>query len=200
VDAVEAARTAGVYLKPHPDRLPYNIYGTEGEWENYATPSRDARLKVAFMDLLSQTKSNIQRYNKRDPAIEYNGGNLAGDLFAVYAERAKACQFSYTTTNGLTVKMNLESARQRLFAMSFDPYHCIEQRWGARIPQELASCTDDYNKQEWYKKEQWLRNQYDRSYDARMDYALDELNGPMPGVGIATPPDIDIVTYLKSLR
>ena len=201
VDAVEAARTAQVYLKPHPERLPINIFGTEGEWENYATPSRDARLKVAFMDLLQQTKSNIERYNRRDPSIKYSGGNLADDLFKVYAQKAQACQFSYTTTNGLTVKMNLEAARQRLFAMSFDPYHCIEHRWGARLPQELAACTDDQNKRDWYRQQQWLRNQHERNYEARMDYSLYELTGPMPGgVGTANPPDVDIVGYLKSLR
>ncbi|WP_413942920.1 hypothetical protein [Bdellovibrio sp. HCB-162] len=201
VDAVEAARTSGVYLKPHPEKLPANIYGAEGEWEAYATPSRDARLKVAFIDLLNQTKSNIERYKKRDPAIRYNGGNLAADLFAIYAQKAQACQFSYTTTNGLTVRMNLEAARQRLFAMSFDPYHCIENRWGARLDQEMASCTDDENKRAWYEKEKWLRNQPERKYDARMDYTLDEITGPMPGgVGIETAPDVDIVGYLKSQR
>ncbi|MEK2645954.1 hypothetical protein [Bdellovibrio sp. BCCA] len=201
VDAVEAARTSGVYLKPHPEKLPANIYGAEGEWEAYATPSRDARLKVAFIDLLNQTKSNIERYKKRDPAIRYSGGNLAADLFAIYAQKAQACQFSYTTTNGLTVRMNLEAARQRLFAMSFDPYHCIENRWGARLDQEMASCTDDENKRAWYEKEKWLRNQPERKYDARMDYTLDEITGPMPGgVGIETAPDVDIVGYLKSQR
>lgn len=201
VDAVEAARTSKVYAKPHPERLPINIFGTEGEWENFATPSRDARLKVAFMDLLQQTKSNIERFNRRDPAIKYSGGNLAADLFKVYAKKAQACQFSYTTTNGLTVKMNLEAARQRLFAMSFDPYHCIEHRWGARLPQELAACTDDQNKRDWYRQQQWLRNQHERNYEARMDYSLYELTGPMPGgVGTANPPDVDIVGYLKSLR
>ncbi len=65
VAAVDTARTAGIYLKSHPDKLPMNIYGAEGEWENYATPSRDARLKVAFADLLTQTKSNIERYKKK---------------------------------------------------------------------------------------------------------------------------------------
>lgn len=200
VAAVDAARTSGVASKPHPVRLPVNIYGTEGEWENYATPSRDARLKVAFMDLLSTTKSNIERYNRRDPAIRYSGGNLAQDLFAIYAKKATACQFSYVTSSGRTVLMNLEAARQRLFDMSFDPYHCIERRWGARLPQELASCTDDANKKAWYDHEQWLRNQWERRYDARMDYALEQLTGPLPGAGIASPPDIDIVGYLKSLR
>lgn len=200
VAAVDAARTSGVANKPHPLRLPVNIYGTEGEWENYATPSRDARLKVAFMDLLATTKSNIERYNRRDPAIRYSGGNLAQDLFAIYAKKATACQFSYVTSSGRTVLMNLEAARQRLFDMSFDPYHCIERRWGARIPQELASCADDTNKKAWYDREQWLRNQWERRYDARMDYALEQLTGPLPGAGIASPPDIDIVGYLKSLR
>lgn len=200
VDAVDAARTSGVAFKAHPERLPVNIFGTEGEWENYATPSRDARLKVAFMDLLASTKANIERYKKRDRAIRYNGGNLAQDLFNVYAQKAQACQFSYTTSSGRTVMLNLEAARQRLFAMSFDPYHCIELRWGARIPQELASCQDDANKRQWYEREQWLRNQWERRYDARMDYSLSELTGPLPGVGIATPPDVDIVSYLKSQR
>lgn len=198
VIAVAAAITSGVQAKPHPDRLPPNIYGAEGEWENFATPSRDARLKTAFMDLLTQTKANIERYKKRDPSIKYNGGNLAKDLFAVYAEKAQACQFSYTTSNNLTVKMNLEAARQRLFNMSFDPYHCIELRWGARIDQELAACSDDQIKRSWYEAEKWLRYQSERKYDARMDYSLPELTGPLPGAGIATPPDVDIVGYLKS--
>lgn len=198
VVAVDAARTEGIYLKTHPERLPSNIYGTDGEWENYATPSRDARLKTAFMDLLTETKANIERYNKRDPAIKYYGGNLAKDLFAVYAEKAQACQFSYTTTNNMTVKMNLEAARQRLFNMSFDPYNCVELRWGARIEQELASCSDNGNKREWYEKEKWLRYQNERRYDARMDYPLKDLTGPLPGAGIAAPADVDIVNYLRS--
>ncbi|UOF01647.1 hypothetical protein [Bdellovibrio reynosensis] len=198
VAAVEAARTSGVYLKPHPERLPINIFGTEGEWENYATPSRDARLKVAFMDLLATTKSNIERYKKRDPAIRYSGGNLAADLFNVYKERALACEFTYTTTNNKVVRMHLEAARQRVFNMSFDPYHCIELRWGARLPQELAACTDDANKRLWYENEKYLRNQHERKYDVRMDYTVHELAQPIQGVGVATPPDIDIVGFLKS--
>lgn len=200
VDAVEAARRNGIDKKEHPMRLPENIYGTSGEWEDYSSPSRDARLKVAFQDLLATTKSNIERYNKRDPAIKYNGGNLAQDLLVVYAERAKACTFSYTTSAGKTVMMNLEAGRQRLWDMSFDPYHCIELRWGARVAGELASCQDDANKRAWYAAEKWLRYQSERKYDARMDYSLNELKGPLPSAGVASPEDIDIVGYLKSMR
>lgn len=198
VDAVEGARTSGVANKAHPARLPENIFGTEGEWENFATPSRDARLKVAFMDLLETTKSNIDRFKKYDRTIRYSGGNLAKDLYEVYKERAQACQFTYKTSNGRPVVMNLEAARQRLFDMSFDPYHCIELRWGARVKGELNSCPDDANKRAWYAKQTWLRNQWERNYEARMDFTLNQLNGPMPGVGIANPPDIDIVSFLKS--
>lgn len=200
VDAVEAARTAKMDIKPHPARLPENIYGTSGDWEEYSSPSRDARLKVSFQDLLTQTKANIEAYNKRDPSIVYSGGNLANDLLQVYAERAKACTFSYKTTNNQTVMMNLEAARLRLWDMSFDPYHCIELRWGARVPQELASCQDDSSKRAWYTAEKWLRYQSERRYDARMDYSLSELTGPLPSAGVAAPADIDVVGYLKSLR
>lgn len=198
VAAVDGARTSGIDKKPHPAKLPYNIYGTDGEWENYSTPSRDARLKVSFMDLLDQTKRNLTAWQKRDATIKYNGGNLAQDLYNVYAEKAKACQFSYTTSNGKSVLMNLEAGRQRLFAMSFDPYHCIERRWGARLPEELASCGDDANKTAWYTQEQWLRNQWERRYDARMDYGLQDLTGPKPGAGIEAAPDVDIISYLRS--
>lgn len=198
IASVDAARTSGIAAKPHPARLPMNIYGTEGEWENYSTPSRDARLKVSFVDLLAQTKSNLERFKRRDPTIKYNGGNLAKDLLRAYSERAQACQFSYTTSNGRTVRMNLEAARLRLFKMSFDPYHCIELRWGATSAEELSSCGDDANKRAWYTQQQWLRNQSERRYDARMDFSLSELTGPLPNVGVATPPDIDIVGYLKS--
>ncbi|UYL07609.1 hypothetical protein B9G69_011185 [Bdellovibrio sp. SKB1291214] len=199
VAAVELARRDGIPLKPHPERLPVNIFGATGEWESYATPSRDARLKTSFVDILAQAQKAINKHRAGDRMVRYNGGNLAKDLFAVYANEATLCKFSYTTSNRQTLLMNLEAARQRLYNMSFDPYHCPEMRWGARKPQELQSCTDDQNKRAWFDAERWLRNQIERRYDVRMDYTVDQLGaGPKPGVGTDTAPDIDIVTYLKS--
>ncbi len=199
VAAVESARSKGISSKPHPERLPMNIYGTSGEWEDYSTPSRDARLKVSFMDLLNQAKANMTRYKNRDKALKYNGGNLAKDLLQVYSGKAQECVLEYKTTNGTLVRMNLEAARQRLFNMSFDPYHCIELRWGARSEQEMASCPDNQNKRAWYAAQKWLRYQSERTYDSRMDYSLSELTGPKPGAGVENPPDVDIVTYLSGL-
>lgn len=198
VVAVSTALKSGVQNKEHPLRLPMNIYGSDGEWENYASPARDARLKVSFMELLTQSQSLIQRYKAGDPTIVYSGRNLALDLLKTYQVEARACQISYVNSSGRPVTMDLDQARQRIFDMSFDPYHCAELRWGARNPQELASCRDNDNKKAWYAQERWLRNQWERRYDVRMDFSLEELKGPMPGAGIATPPNVDIVKFLGS--
>ncbi len=200
VVAIDTATRSGVQNKPHPERLPVNIYGTEGEWENYASPARDARLKVSYMDLLAAAKNFIARHKVGDPIIVYRGANLAADLLSVYDRESRACQFSYRSSSGGTVTLNADDARQRLFAMSFDPYHCVELRWGASSPQELSSCRDDANKQAWYSQERWLRNQWERRYDVRMDYSLEELTGPKPGAGIERAPDVDIVRYLNSQK
>lgn len=200
VVAVDTAIQAGVHQKPHPLRLPKNIYGAEGEWEVYASPSRDARLKVSFMDLLAQSQSLIARYRAGDPGIVYSGVNLAADLLAVYEFEARSCVFAYKNSAGRSVNMNIDEARRRVFAMSFDPYHCPELRWGASSAQELADCRDSANKREWYSRERWLRYQWERRYDARMDFSLDELTGPKPGAGIAQPPDVDVVGFLNSMK
>ncbi|NUN06557.1 MAG: hypothetical protein HUU57_12445 [Bdellovibrio sp.] len=198
VVAVDVSIRAGIDRKAHPPRLPANIYGTDGEWEEYASPARDARLKVAFMDLLAQSRQLIKRQRAHDPGIIYNGGNLAADLLSVYENEARACQFAYRNSQGQSVPLNIETARTRLFDLSFDPYHCVELRWGASSAQELAACQGDENKMEWYRRERWLRYQWERRYDARMDFSLEELTGPKPGAGIAQPPDIDLIRYLNS--
>ncbi len=83
-DAVTLALEAGLQNRPQPDRLPENIYGTEGDWETYSTPSRDARLKTAFKEL----RDNAPRFltlwlRARSPAGLWrrrSGGRHAGDL------------------------------------------------------------------------------------------------------------------------
>lgn len=198
--AVDQAIKNGIDRKPHPERLPTNIYGTVGEWEDYASPARDARLKVSFMDLLAESRNLILRQRAGDPTVIYNGVNLAADMLAIYERESRACQFAYRNSSGASVTLNMEEARRRLFDLSFDPYHCAELRWGASSPQELSSCMDDENKRLWYSRQRWLRYQWERRYDARMDYSLDELTGPKPGAGIVSPPDVDIVRLLNSMK
>jgi len=194
--AVESTLKNGTQHKPHPLRLPMNIFGTEGEWENEATPSRDARIKTSFKNLLDQSKALVQRFTNKDPSLIYSGSNLRQDMLDAYLAEAKNCVISYTNSAGNKVTLNLEQIRKRIFDISFDPYHCPELRWGAK-GEELATCRDGENKRQWYAAEKWLRNQIDRTYDARMDYSLGELTGPKPGVGVAVPPDVDVVRFLQ---
>ena len=199
-DAVNLSLAAGLQNQPEPDRLPPNIYGTEGDWETYSTPSRDARLKTAFKELRDQTERFVTMYQKGDAKLVYKGHDLVGDLIAIYDHEAGICKLAYARTDGSQIMLGYEDMHKRLFLMSFDPYQCVERRWGATDPKELATCRDGANKQIWYGAEQNLRNQIDRTYEAEMDFTADELKTPGPGKGVAQPPDIDVRAYLIAVR
>lgn len=196
VQAVDTALKSGVQNKSHPDRLPANIYGTSGEWEEYSTPSRDARLKTSFVELRDTAANLVNLLNQHDPRLVYSGANIKQDMLNSYMSVVNKCVIQYTKSNGQAQRLSLEQVRSRLFQLSFDPYHCVELRWGASTSDELSSCGDDSTKRQWYASERWLRNQIERKYDARMDYSLPELTGPKPSAGVETPPDIDIVSFL----
>ena len=200
--AVDLAQSVGMEKRPEPERLPRNIYGTDGDWEMYSTPSRDARLKTAFKALRDETQRFLEMHDKGDPGhhLNYSGIDLVQDMLAMYSRTNARCELAYTKSDASTVALSYEEARKRLFAMSFDPYQCPERRWGASDPAELASCRDNSVKQEWYAAEQNLRNQLDRTYDARMDFTLKELQTPGPGKGAATAPDTDVGAYLAGAR
>lgn len=197
VSAVDVALRAGIQNKSHPERLPTNIYGTQGEWETYSTPSRDAQLKVSFRDLIDQADGYRKKIAANDPTVVYSGSDLFAELKQVYQSESSSCQISYTNSVGQAVSLNLEQVRTRLFALSFDPYHCPELRWGAQ-GQELSTCADGQEKRTWYAREQRLRNQHIRRYDIRMDMNLSELAEPTANNGVSTPIDIDVVQFLSN--
>ncbi len=194
-DAVTLALQTGLQDQPEPERLPPNIYGTNGDWETYSTPSRDARLKTAFVQLRANAGRFLALWQAHDPRLVYGGRDLAGDMLAAYDRAAQACRIGYLRSDGSQVTFGYEEARQRLFRMSFDPYDCVERRWGASGA-ELASCPDGQIKRRWYAAEQGLRNQTLRTYEARMDFSLGELEAGVPGSGPAQPPDIDTRGFL----
>ncbi len=200
IDAVALAIQAGLATRPEPERLPENIYGTDGDWETYSSPSRDARLKTAFKELRDMTERFVRMYQAGDPKLIYKGSDLVADLIEDYDRHAAQCTITYSRSDGSSFSFGYEDARKRLFAMSFDPYQCIERRWGALEGDEFGPCTEDTLKAAWYEAEQDLRNQIDRTYEARMDFSLEELKTPGPGKGVATAPDIDTRFYLISMR
>jgi hypothetical protein len=198
-DAVSLALETGLQNRPEPDQLPANIYGTEGDWETFSTPSRDARLKTAFKELRDSAQRFLTLWRARDPRLVYAGADLAGDMLGGYDRAAAACTVGYVRSDGSRVTFGYEEARRRLFRLSFDPYQCVERRWGAQ-DSELASCRDGALKRRWYDAEQNLRNQLDRTYEARMDFSLTQLESHIPGTGPAAAPDTDTRGYLMAER
>lgn len=195
VDAVNAAINARIHLMPQPNRLPNNIYVTQGYWESYATPSRDAQLKSMFRGLREELNRYVALYESGSKYIDYSGDNLHSDLTAAYENETAQCSITYVRTDGTPVKLGYHDVKSRLFKMSFDPHHCIERRWGATSDDELRSCPDDRVKTSWYEAQQRLRNQLVRTIGDRMDFTLEDLRRQAQEsseVGEDNPPDIAV--------
>jgi hypothetical protein len=189
----------GISTKPHPERMPDNIYGSENlEWETYSTPSRDARIKTAFAQFYKDMAGMIDMWVKRDPRIVYDGNFLKDDLAKAYAAQSEVCTITYLNSSKRPVAMTFDDMARRLFAFSFDPYHCVELRWGAQGA-ERESCTDGKGKRKWYEAEQRLRNQPDRTYDISMAFDLDDLARKAKGSGIDRPPPVDIKSLIDAM-
>jgi hypothetical protein len=172
VYAVDLALAEGVHRRPHPSSLPWNIYGTTGDWETWSTPSRDARLKAAFQEL----------YDTVAATPEGAARDAMRDAWDQETSRA-SCRFGYTRTDGARQELTMSEVLDRLWALSFDPYHCPELRWGApEGTPERASCTDDAGRLRWYAAEARLRNQIERSYGVATPLTL----------GPETPPMVDV--------
>lgn len=198
--AVEAAFTANIHKKKQPSRLPDNIYGTDSmEWEIYSTPSRDARIKTAFVQFGRDLARYIQMWVERDSRIVYDGLFLKEDLQKNYEEISESCRVLYYNSAGVPVILTFDDMMRRLFKMSFDPYHCIERRWGATSEEELASCPDDRTKRRWYEAEQRLRNQIDRRYDQAMSFTVQDLEERAEGSGVDEPPPADIKAVIDAV-
>jgi len=185
--------------KPHPARLPDNIYGSSNvEWETYSTPSRDARIKAAFVQFYKDMSEMIDMWVHRDPRIVYDGVFLKQDLEKAYDEQSQACTITYLSSGKRPVPMTFDDLVHRLYKMSFDPFHCIEMRWGAE-GDERQSCPDGHDKGKWYEAEQRLRNQPDRTYDVTMNFSLEDLEHHHPGTGIDAAPPIDIKSLIDGM-
>jgi hypothetical protein len=195
-EAVDFALKAGMHRRTPPARLPYNIYGTDGPWEIYSTPSRDARLKTGFKELRDEVARFLELTAEGSDEVAYAGTDLRRDLREVYEAETAACTLTYTRSNGTPVTLTFRDVAARLFDLSFDPYQCVERRWGATTAEELATCPDAGVKTAWYDAQRRLRNQIDRVYDARMDFTLADLKKKPPGSGVDSPPDIGIAALI----
>ncbi len=183
--AVDSGVSSGIHRRAHPAELPSNIYGTTGEWETYSTPSRDARLKAAFRELHRFVLATYEAVEAGDDSVfEFDGTSeeLVARYLEIWQSYAESdCAIAYDDSRGRPVELDLDDVMDRLFDLSFDPYHCPELRWGAHPDVaeragELASCPDSSEKLWWYREERRLRNRIDRDYDSRttLDFGPDE--------------------------
>lgn len=196
VESINIAVRANIHTRPAPDRLPHNIYATKGDWETYSTPSRDARLKTTFEELRDEIARFLVLSREDSKVLNYSGTDLRADLLSVYREEAAACQITYTRSDGSPKTLGFEEIKRRLFQLSFDPHHCVERRWGADDPEELKTCRDDSTKTAWYWAQDRLRNQIVRTYGEPMGWKLAELQNRNLDIGIAEPPDVDMLKVL----
>lgn len=178
--------------------LPSNIYGTDGAWESYSTPSRDARLKAAFRELHAFIVDTTSALDAGEARIDYSGtvDSLVQDYMNIWVELGQSeCAIAYENSSGGFVELDLDQIMDRLFDLSFDPYHCPELRWGAEMgSSEMGTCPDRNDTSSggkiwWYDEEYRLRNQIDRDYESVTSLSY----------GPESPPEIHIPGLLDEL-
>jgi hypothetical protein len=181
--AVNQAVANGISAKLHPGEIPANIYNSDdSEWESYATPARDARLKAGFVALRQELARMIGLWLNRDPRIVYDGQDLKRDLLAAYDLQSKECAITYLSSDKHPLSLSFDDIAHRLFAMSFDPYHCVELRWGG----DGTGCPDQAGKRRWYAGEEQARHEVDR--DNRLFAGPEDVD--IRGLIAAMPPRI----------
>ena len=126
----------------------------------------------------------------RDPRVVYDGLNLQADLLAAYDRQSQACTITWLSSDKRPVPMSFDDISQSLFAMSFDPYNCVELRWG----RDGSGCPDQAGKRRWYGMEEQARHVTDPDWGAIAGLADTDIRGliasmpprapwvqPMPG-------------------
>ena len=190
---VELAVREGATSRLHPGKIPANIYlSDDNVWESYATPARDARLRAAFVQFHSDLGDMIRLWVNRDPRIVYDGQFLKTDLLNAYDAESRRCTTTYLSSDRRPVPLTFDDVAHRLFAMSFDPYNCVELRWG----DDSSACPDQSGKRRWYALGQQARNEIGRDEQgtATQIAALQDVD--IRGLIAAMPDRVSYVQYM----
>jgi hypothetical protein len=166
--------------------MPANIYGADGDWESFSTPGRDQKLRSSFRSIFQLVSTTAGAHNAQSRA-------LVAKYTAIWKSHQSSCKIAYTSSSGAPVNLTLNDVQARLFDLSFDPYQCVEMRWGAypKNTAEYASCTtQDAAHVQRFTDEASLRNLIDRP----------AAGTPTPvGFGPATHEDVDVAALLTRL-
>jgi hypothetical protein len=103
-----------------------SIYSTDGDWEQFATPSGDSQLRAAYLDLVNEIRS-LQSSVTSDA----DRASLRDGISTTLNGLNSTCQISYVdSSTGEPVTLRFEDVVSRLSELSFDDYACRELRWG----------------------------------------------------------------------
>lgn len=141
----------------------YELFETEGPWEDYATPSRDMRLLIAI-DAALGFPDAVGRAPERYGLPEGEEAEAAmAALRAGLEEGLAQRRFSYVGSDGARRELTLRDVvdRRAAFEVAYNPNDCIEVRWGApegsaeaaacgrRAPEEQRLRMEEYR--EWFR-------------------------------------------------
>jgi hypothetical protein len=197
---VNMSVASGIASRPHPGLLPGNFPGSDNaEWEEHASLAADARLRNSVAELYRSVEENIRLWQAHDLRIAYDGPSLKDALEESFEREARSCAVTYKNSDGKVIALTLGDVILRLNSLGFDPYHCIERRWGAVSAEELASCKDDETKTRWYMAEQRLRNQAEAAHRERPALTLSELDAHAPGSGTDAWPPVHIEALIENM-
>lgn len=179
VGTVNQAIESNLHKQSHPSKLPDNIYGAFGDWETYSSPGSDSRRKNTIKTIMSDVKFYQKMILDGNPEYIYNGSDLQLDLLSLYNDFSEnTCRIKVIGTTGKSHILTLNELIQNSYKLSFDPYHCVELRWGLTDGNSLASCKqagEFQEKYQWYQGEQGLRNMLEKDTNLFTGYDLSSL-------------------------
>lgn len=193
MEAVEAARRAGIHRQKHARTIPktiavadatYEDDQTRQVWDKYSTPGRDSRLKIKLQAVVNSIDKYIGFNEAKFERLSFQGdrGTLVKKLTQVLDEEDKKCaagsDLGYIKSDGSFHQLTLLDVMNRIYDMSFDPYHCPERRWGAvkgRHDRELVTCKDDAEKTAWYEAQAGIRKNIRRPASTDEHMTLEKL-------------------------
>ncbi len=119
------------------------IFETNGDWEDFSTPSRDLRLLVAIDVARGLPGRVARRPGRYAMPAGAPADAVRGQLEALLEKEFEGRVFTYTRTDGSPWRLTLRDVvdRQAALEVAYNPNDCVEARWGAPAgTPESATC------------------------------------------------------------
>jgi len=138
-EAWQEVKQSGPIVYPE-DLDKENIFQALGRWETWSSPSSDVDRRNKYFYLADWLEYAIRWYGMQPATVDLTGLekyeiHSQADLARAFIEEKKrlfpARTMAYTNSKGEKVPLTLNDIEERLYALSFDPNHPPELRWGA---------------------------------------------------------------------